>query len=273
MPRLMAQPTMVQVCLAFLPSLLLAQEPPLGTELTDDRARLDSITDRGRQLAAYDVAAWHGTDAVQALHPGATDIRGYLARPGPDGRWEVLFGRPSQNADTFYVTFAATQVHPGDTTFTATAEVPPRPDTGSLAAAARALDTTRKAFGRATRPYNVAVLPAPAGSWWVYFMPAPTQWGVWPLGADVRYRVSADGRSILETRRLHNAILTFKKPPPSQGQLAASVHTHVVTDWPEDTDVFWVLERSPSVPEYIRTETKIFVIATDGGITAYRADR
>ncbi|HUL69197.1 MAG TPA: hypothetical protein VLT17_03040, partial [Gemmatimonadales bacterium] len=62
--------------MAFLPSLLLAQEPSLGTELTDDRARLDSITDRGRQLAAYDVAAWHGTDAVQALHPGATDIRG-----------------------------------------------------------------------------------------------------------------------------------------------------------------------------------------------------
>jgi hypothetical protein len=36
---------------------------------------------------------------------------------------------------------------------------------------------------------------------------------------------------------------------------------------PEDTDVFYVLTRQPSVPEYIGTlKKKLFIISTDGTI-------
>jgi 8-oxo-dGTP pyrophosphatase MutT (NUDIX family) len=64
------------------------------------RPELDAITTRGRLLAEYDQAAWHATDAVVALHPDQSAVRGYLARRRADGLWEVVFGRldPARNA-------------------------------------------------------------------------------------------------------------------------------------------------------------------------------
>src|SRR5690242_12424561 len=59
---------------------------------------LAAITARGRALAAYDYAAWHGTDAVIALHPPRGTIRGYIARRTDVG-WMVAFGYPSAQRD------------------------------------------------------------------------------------------------------------------------------------------------------------------------------
>lgn len=36
---------------------------------------MDAISGRGREIAAYDAAAWHGTDAVLALHPIEARVR------------------------------------------------------------------------------------------------------------------------------------------------------------------------------------------------------
>jgi hypothetical protein len=46
----------------------------------------------------------------------------------------------------------------------------------------------------------------------------------------------------------------------------AGVHTHILDDTPEDTDVFHVLVRRPSVPEMIVTEKFFFVVEADGAI-------
>jgi len=46
----------------------------------------------------------------------------------------------------------------------------------------------------------------------------------------------------------------------------AGIHTHVLSETPEDTDVFHVLTRKPSVPELISTEHFIFVVEVDGSI-------
>src|SRR5947208_13815069 len=94
------------LCLAFVPILSLAQ--PSTRRSADHiaaipQSRLDSITERGRLIAAYDKAAWRGSDAVSVFHPDTTAMRAYVARRNPDGRWEVVFGRPSANADTFYI--------------------------------------------------------------------------------------------------------------------------------------------------------------------------
>jgi hypothetical protein len=42
---------------------------------------LRGIEARGRALAAYDRAAWHGSDAVVALRPARRLITHYVARP------------------------------------------------------------------------------------------------------------------------------------------------------------------------------------------------
>jgi hypothetical protein len=44
----------------------------------------------------------------------------------------------------------------------------------------------------------------------------------------------------------------------------AGVHTHVLADTPEDTDVFHVLARKPAVPEMILTKRYVFQVDPDG---------
>src|SRR4051812_42708433 len=72
-----------------------AQQPSWSTDHVDEslRPELDAISTRGRMLAEYDQAAWHGTDAVMELRPDQSRMGGYLARRRADGLWEVVFGR------------------------------------------------------------------------------------------------------------------------------------------------------------------------------------
>ena len=265
------------LALLLLPAPALAQQRPWSAEHLSHRIpreELDAISARGRELAGYDAAAWHGTDAVQALQPVQARVAGFVARRQADDRWEVVFGRPSADADTFYIAYRALQTAAGDTLYSAEAVTPPGADTGYFARAARAISLAAHDFGRASPPYNPAILPiGGSDEWFVYLVPAPTRYGYWPLGADVRYRVSADGRRLLEKRRLHNAVIEYGPPPEVKGEeLKSGFHTAVLRDRPEDTDVFLVLTRRPSVPEYIASATFYFRIDLDGRITAYDRD-
>ncbi|MGH7652399.1 MAG: hypothetical protein ACREMS_11240 [Gemmatimonadaceae bacterium] len=233
------------------------------------RSALDDITVRGRALAEYDFAAWHATDAVEALKPKDGTITSYIARPTPKG-WAAVFGTLTANRDTFLVAYEAirsAQTGPFEG-FAAIAHPLAVADTGYYARAARGIDVARKDFGSVTRPYNSAVLPLPDGSWYVYLMPAQTVAGVFPLGADTRYLVSPDGRTIREKRRLHNSVIEFRqvRPPQPGATMEAGTHTAVLADIPEDTDVFHVLVRTPRIPEYIMTDHFVYRVETDGTI-------
>ena len=74
---------------------------------------------------------------------------------------------------------------------------------------------------------------------------------------------------MLEKRQMHKTILEFNSNDNSSGikKLEAGYHTHVLSNIPEDSDVFYVLNRKPSIPEYIGTQSKkIYVVQTDGTI-------
>ena len=253
------------LCLAAVPQVARAQIP---------QSRLDSITERGRLIAAYDKAAWRGSDALALFHPDTAGMQAYIARRNPDGRWEVVFGRPSAKADTFYIANRAAQSSPSDSTFMVAPLLRPIADVDYYARAYRALDAGSREFGGvASRPYNSIVVPADGSSeWFVYFVPAPTVPGVWPLGADVRLRVSSDGRRVLERRRLHNDVIEFTGASKDGKPLAAGTHSAVLADEPEDTDVFHVLTRTPRVPEYIVTRSYYFSVAIDGHIAAHERE-
>src|SRR5208282_1897584 len=94
--------------------------------------------------------------------------------------------------DKFLVAYEAVQT--GNTAlFEVRGFNPVREDTDWNLAAARGIETAMGDFGGASRPYNVAVLPAEGEGMYVYLYPAQIKAGVYPLGADVRYHVSADG--------------------------------------------------------------------------------
>jgi hypothetical protein len=238
----------------------------LPKDKPESKPVLPDVTARGRALYEYDQAAWHATDAVQATHPIAQSIGRYIARKSEMG-WRVAFGHLNDSRDKFLVAYEATQ---GATAqeFTVKKCDPPLEDDSSYLAAATAIDTALHDFQGERRPYNVAVLPAPSEQLYVYVIPAQTKTGIYPLGGDVRYLVTRDGSTIVDKRQLHKSIIeTSPTSVPKGAKPVAGVHSHVLSDVPEDTDVFHVLTRQPPQPEIIATKNrKLYEITTDGTI-------
>lgn len=272
-----ARPLVVAATLLLVAGRLQAQERPWRSAeqfAAIPRAELDAISARGWRMVQYHQAAWMATDEVTALNPREELVRAYLAREREDRRWEVVFGRLNVTADSFLVAFRAEQTEPQTTTFRTYEMRPPKADGGYFARAARALEVCRRDFGEPPRRYNTMVIPVVNGlEWYVYFLPAKTVSGIWPHGGDMRYRVSGDGRTILERRRMHNAILEVRvEQKRDSSELEAVMHTALLDDRPEDSDVFHVITRRPRVRELIVSRSYYFSIDTLGRIMAYNRD-
>ncbi len=224
---------------------------------------LAAISGRGMMLAHYDYAAWHATDAVASLNPEPEEIRGYIARQNGES-WVVSFGRMSDDNQSFLVAYEARQNTYRPDSFSVVHHTPARRDAGDLFRAALALDVARADFGTPGRSYNAAVLPASGGEWFVYLTPAQVHPAVFPIGGDMRYRVSPDGTSILTKRRLHNTMSDFGDPRKPGAVLKAGFRTAVLDNVPEDTDVFHVLVRQPKVPDYIATDEFMYRVEPTG---------
>ena len=224
--------------------------------------KLDAITQRGRQLHAYDVAAWHATDAVMALKPENGSFTTYIARRNGTN-WTVVFGKLNDARDKFIVVYEAVQDGTPES-FKATKLDKVREESGFYVGATKAIQTAKTDFGKATRPYNAAVLPADGKDFFVYILPAQTEAGKFPLGGDVRYKISENGEKILEKRQMHRSIIEFQAPPTVKAE--TGIHTAILDDIPEDSDVFHVLTRNLNLPELIVTNKFIYQVAADGSI-------
>ena len=226
-------------------------------------AELAEITARGRQLVEYDTAAWHATDAVVALSPPEGSVARYIARK-TDAGWVVAFGRFNEKRDKFLVAYEATQ-GASPTEFKVRKHEPPKETADFYLFAAKAIELALADFKGENRPYNVAVLPARPDGLYVYVVPAQTKQGIYPHGGDVRYLISADGSKLVSKRQMHKAIIELEAPENAKN-VAAGFHTAVMDDIPEDTDVFYVLSRKPSAPEWIGTRKYVYKIEVDGAI-------
>jgi hypothetical protein len=250
----------VAVFMSFCSVIALAEKnTPLSPE------QLAEITARGRLLAEYDEAAWHATDAVIATHPKENSNGRFVCRM-TESVWKCVFGRLV--ADKLLIDYEAVQ-GASLKEFQVQNHEPPAEDTGYYFAAVKAMVVAGKDFQLTAenRPYNPSVLPGPSGQFYIYMVPAQTKKGVFPLGGDARYLVTADGNTVVEKRQLHKSILETTAQVPQGGKLAAGFHTHVLTDVPEDTDVLFVLTRKPLVPEMIGTGKKqVYKVEIDGTI-------
>lgn len=225
---------------------------------------LAAITARGKLLAEYDVAAAYSTDAVQALNPDAASVSRYIAKK-TGAKWTVAYGRFSVGGSKFLIVYEAQQGNTPEK-FTVEKHDPPLEDTGFFLFAARGIEIALRDFPRENREYNISVLPAESDQFYVYIVPAQMAEGVYPLGGDARYLMSADGFRIVEKRQLHNSILDRKEDTKSGAKVAAGFHTHILSDVPEDTDVFYVLWRKPPRPEYVSGGKRTYEIGVDGTI-------
>jgi len=223
---------------------------------------LAAITERGRLLYEYDQAAWHASDAVQMANPKNVEGQRCIAKKEA-GKWTVIFGKLNADHSRFGISYQADE-QATLRQFAARQEPAERQDEGFFLYAARAIEIAMKDFGAANRPYNVAVLPGPAEQLYVYLYPAQTKARVYPLGGDVRYLVSPDGTRILEKLQMHKSIL--ETGPAAGKKVVSGVHTHILSDLPEDTDVFHVLTQDPPLPEFVGTPHFTYQVKTDGTI-------
>lgn len=224
---------------------------------------LAGVTERGRAIYEYDQCAWHGTDAIMALHPDMNGGAHYICAKTSSG-WRLVFPRWNSAHDRLLVAYDATG---SGANYTAEKLDPPGDAGDGLTAEERALELAFVDFGQPKRPYNTAILPAPDGNLYVYFYPGQTDPAVWPIGGDVRYTISFDGRHILEKRQLHKSILDNKFPPNVKAE--SGFHTHMLSDTVEDTDVFYVVNRRPLIPEYIGTLGGWFFVVNANGTIAF----
>jgi len=233
------------------------EKPPTDAELA-------AISARGKLLARYDEIAWHATDAVEALHPPKGAVHGYVVDLRHDN-WVCVFGALNDDKTALNIAYeTVSAVEPEidhQRAFTAN-----QSDSGDLYREFLTMDTARSAFGPHTQAYNDAVLPAPGGGFYVYFYPGSTDNNIILMGGDVRYLVSADGKTVLETRKLHASIRQDEVHPKGMQTVEMAFHTHVLSDVPEDTDVMYVLMRRPPVPELITSERFTYEIEVNGDI-------
>jgi hypothetical protein len=138
----------------------------------------------------------------------------------------------------------------------------PVPADADLVSKERALELAIADFPAPNRPYNTAIVSAPGGQFYVYLYPGQTKENTWPIGGDVRYTISADGKTIVEKRKLHNTLQDME----TRARQVGGYHTHAISDVPEDTDVFYVLNRKPAMPEFVGTAKQMFVIDKEGNI-------
>jgi hypothetical protein len=228
------------------------------------KEQLAEISARGRMLAEYDEAAGRATDTVMATHPKQENDTRFVCRKA-DATWTCVFARLS--ADKLLIDYEAVQGASGKE-FQVKHHEPPLEDTGFFFAAVKAMMTAGNDFQKTAekRQYNPTVLPAASGQFYVYMVPAQTKKGVYPLGGDARYLVSTDGSTIVEKRQLHKSILETNQQVPAGTKFAGGSHIHVITEAPEDTDVFYVLTRRPLTPESVGAGKHVYFIETDGTI-------
>lgn len=228
---------------------------------------LAAISRRGRLLAEYDAAMWLGADAMTSLSLPADGVRRFIVKR-TNRSWEVATGALSAMADTFNVEQLSTPgIQPKK--WASTLYEPAAPDTGYFLHAARALEASIAMFRpTASRPYAAMAIPADDGPWWwVYIYPTQIQAGLYPRGGDMRFRVSADGRIVLEFRQMHDTIDEYSARTARSSSVTKPESQVVVSgEAPEDTDVFHVIQRRPALPELVRAEHFQYRIDVDGSV-------
>jgi hypothetical protein len=228
---------------------------------------LDAITRRGRALSEADAMSWRGSGAMTSLDLPADSVRRLIPRRTSRG-WEVALGTLSSNESTFLISQLATPgIYPDH--WASSLFEPARPDSGYFVRAARAIESSLALFRPAARrPYIATVIPADDGpTWLVYVYPAPEVEGMYPRGGDMRFRVSADGRIVTETRRLHETIVEYSaRTARSSSSKAGQDEPAVSGNAPEDTDVFHVIQRRPAISELMTAGRFQYRIDTDGAI-------
>jgi hypothetical protein len=112
---------------------------------------------------------------------------------------------------------------------------------------------------RCSATANSVVLKDPdSDGWLVWILTSTTDAGIVPVGGHYRYRISADGKTVLHRDQLSNGCLNMPKQQGPNGQPAAMVVSQIVSAGPVETHVFLSLQNR--IPIYVSAGDKLFAV-------------
>ncbi len=218
-----------------LPSAAVAQRAPDPVPI--EEWSLEKVSAMGQAIYRQDTAAWVSTDALLAHlagNPPSGEMAGwivvdedqgervrYLRRVGPDLR--AAFDVVVQNGRAGPV------------------QVVDEPLSETEKAQALARDTAAQNIGRlrCAQRMNTVVLDDPDSDEWLVWLltPMPDS-GEIPIGGHYRFRISADGGSVVRRDQLSNGCFFAEPPPEGQREDAMLFYTQIVSKGPVETQVF-----------------------------------
>jgi hypothetical protein len=193
----------------------------------------------GRAIFLQDVVSARGTDVL--LEAGLRDprIRGWVTQGFGDGRWLVQFVMPE--GDHYLVTHEVRLwgKNPELESFS-----PPRaisPDAESMFRASQV--AAERVSGPCPGRYNPVVLPASLvgeTGWLVYRLASTNKADELVMAGHQRFRVSPDGRQILEHSPLSRGCVidSTTRGVPRGATVVGLTMTQPVADWPLETAFF-----------------------------------
>lgn len=250
----------MRIAAAFAALALFAAAPAAAQTATPqiETWPLEKIIALGQEIQTQDVAAWVATDALVAHFQGVfpQDGRGWIVvENGPDRLVRFI-----REVDGRLVPGWDVPVHDGVAGSVKVIE------SGELSPVELPMFQARRTAGanvgalRCSRSMNSVVVKDPDGDGWlVWLLTSTTQSGVVPVGGHYRFRISADGQTVVRRDQLSTGCMNLQMRDENGDAAEALGTSTLVSSQPNETHVFLSLQN----------QIPIYVIAGD---TTYRVD-
>jgi len=220
--------------LGGLPTAAAAQRAPDPVPI--EEWSLEKVSKIGQEIYRHDVAAWVATDAL-------LDSFGNASPPAGMVGWIVV-----EDGDDLKVRFLRQESEVLKPAFDIRVEEgragAVEAVNGSLSAAEtaqfRARQTAVANIGRlrCAPQMNAVVIDDPDSDDWLVWLLTPMLDDRIPLGGHYRFRISADGGTMLRRDQLSNGCFFAEPPPELERETALLFYTQIVSKGPVETHVF-----------------------------------
>lgn len=249
----------VAVLLGAVPTWASAQSAP--DPIPIEEWSTDKVSAMGQAIYRQDGAAWVATDAVMALWANAGPPPGMagwiVVEEGESQRVRFVREDGGNLRAAFDVVVRDGRAGPVEVV-----------QDGVLSAEEKASFLARQTaisnIGRlrCSQALNTVVLDDPdSDGWLVWLLTATTDAGIVPMGGHYRFRISADGATVVRRDMLSNSCLNMARPQEGkQGEPEALFVTQLVSQGPVETHVFLSLQLH--LPIYVMARPdKIFAVS------------
>jgi hypothetical protein len=220
---------------------------------------LERISAMGIAIYEQDTAAWVSTDALLAHlgnTPPPTGMVGWVVvQDGQDHRVRYVRQDGNMLKAAFDVVVREGRAGPVENVDVPVSEYE--------AASFRARQTAMANAGdrRCAPQLNAVVVDDPDSDEWLVWLLTPTsQQTAVPVGGHIRFRISADGSTVLRRDLLSVGCLNMPRPPQAEeGQPQALFVMQIVSDTPVETHVFLSLQNR--LPIFVMAGEQVFLVA------------